>query len=32
MVKARENWRKAVEVLPDSREANMARILLEETK
>lgn len=32
MVKARENWRKAVEVLPDSREADMARKLLEETK
>ena len=32
MVKARENWRKAVEVLPDSREADMAKKLLEETK
>lgn len=30
--KARENWQKAVEVLPDSMEAKMARKLLEETK
>ena len=30
--KARENWQKAVEVLPDSMEAEMARRLLEETK
>lgn len=32
IIKARENWQKAVEVLPDSMEAEMARKLLEETK
>ncbi|MCJ7646088.1 tetratricopeptide repeat protein [bacterium] len=31
-IKARENWQKIVEVLPNSKEAEMARILLEETK
>jgi tetratricopeptide (TPR) repeat protein len=32
IIKARENWQKAVELLPNSKEAEMARILLEETK
>lgn len=32
IVKAREDWQKAAEVLPDSMEAEMARRLLEETK
>ncbi len=32
IIKARENWQKAVEVLPDSMEAEMARKLLEGTK
>ena len=32
ITKARENWQEAVELLPDSKEAEMARILLEETK
>jgi tetratricopeptide (TPR) repeat protein len=32
IIKARENWQEAVEVLPNSKEAEMARILLEETK